>query len=135
MMPKATLRQVSDAIAAILTDLVPEIPWQVSIMGPSYPKTTTGFICCDEVKYEAFAKDESEAMAEFSLTILSPNPKSDPTNTTIIEDYAMKVRDVLTKESKLYGWALDSSVESITFGTPAGISAIGVAVMKFLVKF
>lgn len=134
-MPKTTLRQVSDAIAAILTDLVPEIPWQVSIMGPAYPKTTTGFICCDEVKYNAFAKDDDEAVAEFSLTILSPNPKSDPTNTTIIEDYAMRVRDVLEQERKLDGWALDSSVESITFGTPAGISAIGVAVIRYLVKF
>ncbi len=135
MMPNTTLRQVSDAIAAILSDLVPSIPWQVSIMGPAYPKTTTGYICCDEVKYKPFAKDDDEAVAEFSLTILSPNPKSDPTNTTIIEDYAMKVRDVLNKNNKLDGWALDSSVESITFGTPAGISAIGVAVIQFLVKF
>lgn len=134
-MPKATLRQVSDAIAAILTNLVPEIPWQVSIMGPSYPKAITGFICCDEVQYKAFAKDEDEATAEFSLTILSPNPKIDPTNTTIIEDYAMKVRGVLEQERKLDGWALDSSVESITFGTPAGISAIGVAIIRYLVKF
>ena len=46
-----TLRQVSDALMAILSDRVPEIPWKAAVMGPSFPKGLTGFVCCDEVDY------------------------------------------------------------------------------------
>lgn len=135
MAEEVTLRQVSDAIEAILSDLVPDIPWRTGIMGPAFPKSVTGYICCNGVRYQPFVKEDSESIAEFSLTIISPNPAGDPSNTTLVEDYAMKVRAVLDQEYTLDGWAVDSSVESITFGTPQGISTIGAAVLRFLVKF
>lgn len=135
MAEKVTLRQVSDAIEAILAELVPEIPWETGIMGPAFPKSVKGYICCNGIKYEPFVKTDPESVAEFSLTIINPNPAKDPGNTTQVEDYAMKVREVLDQEYTLDGWAVDSSVESITFGTPQGISTIGAAVLQFLVKF
>ena len=135
MAEEVTLRQVSDAIEAILSDMVPDIPWKTGIMGPAFPKSVTGYICCNGVRYQPFVKEDSESIAEFSLTIISPNPAGDPGNTTLVEDYAMKVRAVLDQEYTLDGWAVDSSVESITFGTPQGISTIGAAVLRFLVKF
>lgn len=105
-------------------------------MGPSYPKAITGFICCDEVQYKAFAKDEDEATAEFFSDNPQPKPKERPYQHDNHRGLCYEsARHVLEQERKLDGWALDSSVESITFGTPAGISAIGVAVIRYLVKF
>lgn len=132
-MPK--LREVSDALEAILEDKVPEIAWKQAVMGPTYPKALTGFICCDKIEYNQTEKTgEPQATATFALQIISPNPKSDPTNTTMIEDYATKVKAVLGEERTLDGWALDSAVKSIQFATPAAVTNIGIAIIEFVVK-
>lgn len=133
MMPK--LREVSDALEAVLEDLAPEIAWKQAVMGPTYPKKLTGYICCDKIEYDQETKTgEPQATATFALQIISPNPKSDPTNTTMIEDYATKVKGILDKERTLDGWALDSGVTSIQFATPAGMTNIGIAIIEYLVK-
>ena len=130
-----TLRQVSDALMAILSDRVPEIPWKAAVMGPSFPKGLTGFVCCDEVDYEPFVKGDRIAEAVFGIQIICPNPKGKETDTTLVEDYAMKVRRVLAEEWTLDNWAVDSTVNSITFATPAGLSSIGIAIIKYTVGY
>lgn len=134
-MMTTALRNVSEAIEAILSNEVAEIPWKTGIMGPQFPKELTGFICCDEIQYHALDKEESMVTATFAVQIICPNPKDDPQNTTAVEDYAMKVRQVLAKERKLDGWASDSYVDSITFATPAGTTSIGIAILKFVVNY
>ncbi len=133
MMPK--LREVSDALEAILEDRASEIVWKQAVLGPTYPKELTGYICCDKIEYSQVEKTgEPQATATFALQIISPNPKSDPTNTTMIEDYATKVKGVLDEERTLDGWALDSAVKSIQFATPAAVTNIGIAIIEFVVK-
>lgn len=132
-MPK--LREVTDALEAILEDEAPEVRWKQAVLGPTYPKGLTGYICCDKIEYEQTSKAGTpQATATYAIQIISPNPKSDPTNTTIIEDYAAKVKEILDKERTLDGWALDSAVKSIQFATPAAVSNIGIAIIEFLVK-
>lgn len=132
-MPK--LREVSDALEAILEDRASEIAWKQAVMGATYPKELTGYICCDKIEYSQVEKTgEPQATATFALQIISPNPKSDPTNTTMIEDYATKVKAVLGEERMLDGWALDSAVKSIQFATPAAVTNIGIAIIEFVVK-
>lgn len=130
-----TLRQVSDAIEAILEDQVPGIEWKQAVLGPVFPKTLTGFICCDSISYEPFTKGDAIAEATFGIQIICPNPKGNPQATAPVEDYAMQVRDVLAKEWMLDNWAEDSSVEKITFATPAGMPSVGVAIIEFHVKY
>ncbi len=134
MMEPASLRRITDALLSILEDRVPDIPWKVSIMGATFPKKLTGFIICDEVRYSPYDKDERIAEATFGLQIICPNARGD-TNTTVVEDYAMAVRNVLAEEYRLDDWAQDSYVESIVFGTAKGVTNIGTAVITYIVKY
>ena len=130
-----TLRQVSDAIEAILADQVPEIEWKAAILGPVFPKTLTGYICCDNIEYGAFTKKEDLVEATFAIQIICPNPKDDSEATAPVEDYAMKVRKVLADNWELDGWAEESAVKTITFATPAGMATVGAAILEFHVKY
>lgn len=133
-MSDVTLRNVSDAIQAILEDKVKDIEWKQAVMGPIFPKTLTGFICCDEVTFDPATKIEPLAKAVYGVQIVCPNPSKD-TSTTLVEDYAMATMEALRGEPKLDGWAVDSNVESITFGTPAGNATIGIAIIKLSVMY
>nr|DAI69138.1 MAG TPA: Minor tail protein U Alpha-Beta fold, VIRAL PROTEIN [Caudoviricetes sp.] len=128
-----TLRRIADAIEAILEDKVPEIPWQYAVLGPVFPKTLTGYICCNEIKYDPFVKSDNIAVADFAIQIICPNTQKG--DATAVENYAMKVRETLGAERTLDGWAEDSSVQAIVFGTPAGSQNIGIAVIDFTVKY
>lgn len=130
-----TLRQVSDAIEAILEDKIPDIEWKAAVLGPVFPKTLTGYICCDSVDYNVDTKGADTAEATFAIQIICPNPKENPEGTEYVENYAMQVRETLAEEWDLDGWARDSSVEKITFATPAGISSVGVAILEFHVQY
>lgn len=133
---KDTLHQISDELMEILKDECAAIPWKSTVMGPTYPKELTGFVCCDSVEYEPFSKADTKAVAVFTVEIICPNPKTaEVGDTRAIEQLAMNVKRVLRKNNTIDGWAQDSSVDKILFATPAGIANTGVAVLQFSIQF
>ncbi len=52
-----------------------------------------------------------------------------------LEDLAMEVKDVLTENATIDGWAEDSNVDKVVFATPAGIVNIGLAIFSFIVNY
>ena len=129
-----TLQQVTDALEAILEDRVSEVKWEVSLMGPRFPKETTGYIICDEVSYEDFTKGNPIARATFGIQIICPNPKKEIDIQTV-EKVAMKVRQALAEEYTLDDWAMDSKVNSVLFGTAPGQKSIGMAILDYTVDY
>jgi hypothetical protein len=134
-MSTTSLRKISDELEAILTDEIPAIPWKSEVMGPAFPKELKGFICCDSVDFSPNTKVSQIAEAEFTIEIICPNPKDKANDTTLVEDYAMQIKDVLQKNRSIDGWAQDSAVRKILFATPAGVSSIGIAIISFIVKY
>lgn len=132
---RITLSKITDAIDAILSEELPAIPWKQEVLGPVFPKTVTGYICCDSVEYGLMDKLTPTAKAVYTIEIISPNPKGKEYSTNLIEGYAMDARDILRNNERLDGWAIKSAVNKIIFATPSGIANIGVAVMEFEVVF
>ncbi|SUP42249.1 hypothetical protein [Veillonella criceti] len=126
------ISRISDAIDAILSEKLPHIPFKQEVLGPTYPKELTAYICCDTISYEKQNKGCEIGMATYTIQIICPNPKG---ITNEIEGYAMDVCEVLRNEYTLDDWAMDSHVKKVIFATPAGISTIGVAVITLEVEY
>ena len=126
------LHQIGDAIAAILADEQPEIPWRQEVLGPVFPKALTGYICCDSVEFTATSKLSTKAKAVYLIQIISPNATAE---TSRIEDLAMMTRKVLARNSALDNWADHGFVSQIIFGTAAGNNKIGTALLTYEVQF
>jgi len=131
---KVTLRRVSDAIEAILGEKFPAVEWVQATLGPVFPKVLTGFICCDEIIYAPQTKLNPVTTAYFIIEIICPNPVREAADNEV-EDLATAVREALSENDNLDGWAESSMVNRIQFGTPAGNASIGAALMELEVKF
>lgn len=114
---------------------MPQVAWKAAVMGPVYPKVLTGFICCDAVQYERFTKEHNKATAVYVLRLICPNPKDMELATEPIEDMAMQVKEILRDNPTIDGWARDSFVNLIQFGTPTGMPTIGEAILQLVVDF
>jgi hypothetical protein len=128
------LHRISDELLAILKEEVPDIPWTESVIGPSFPQTLTGYICCDTVEYESYTKQAAAANALYTIEIICPDPQH-MNSVRQVETLAIQVKDVLRKNGNIDGWALSSMVNRIVFATPAGMKHVGVAIMEFAVRF
>ncbi|AXB81780.1 hypothetical protein ACG98G_00205 [Megasphaera hexanoica] len=128
-------RQIANEITAILEDEFPDMTWKSAVLGPAYPKTLTGYVCCDTITFDPFTKSKKQASATFTIEVICPNPKEKADNTQYIEDLAMEINDVLTENKTIDGWADDSRVEKIVFATPAGRPEIGIAIFTFTVEY
>jgi len=117
-----------------LAEEIPGVEWKQSTLGAVFPKTLTGFICCDEIIYEPQTKLNCITTAYFIIEIICPNPVREVADQEI-EDIAAKVREILDANATLDGWAEQSNVNRIQFGTPAGNQTIGAALMELEVKF
>ena len=63
-----------------------------------------------------------------------PNPKGEELKTRPVENMALHIREILAKDYSLGGWALNSSVDRIIFGTPAGMNTVGRALILYTVE-
>lgn len=64
-------QEVTDAIARILSDELPDIPWTVLVKGFKRSKQTEGTISCDEVTYSFDAKGSRNGRATYLLYLRS----------------------------------------------------------------
>lgn len=128
-------RMIANEIVEILKDEFPDMVWKSAVLGPSYPKELTGYVCCDTITFEPYSKKSRQALAVFTIEIICPNPKNKADDTQYIEDLAMEVKDVLCENRTIDGWAQDSCIDKIVFATPAGRPDIGIAIFSFTVEY
>lgn len=128
-------RKIADEIQAILSEEFPDVVWRTAVLGPTYPKELTGYICCDSITFEPYHKIRRQASATFTIEIIAPNPRGQEMDAQYLEDLAMEVKDVLTENATIDGWAEDSNVDKVVFATPAGIANIGLAIFQFTVNY
>lgn len=134
-MEKYTLHNISNYLLEFLKQEMPEIKWEEKVLGAVFPKETTGLIYCDSLEFQNTGKTISKAKAVYGIDIICPNPKNTEPETRTIENMALNVRQILTKDYSLGGWALFSSVDRIIFGTPAGMNTVGRALIMYTVEF
>lgn len=85
-------RMIANEIVEILKDEFPDMVWKSAVLGPSYPKELTGYVCCDTITFEPYSKKSRQASAVFTIEIICPNPKNKADDTQYIEDLAMEVK-------------------------------------------
>lgn len=134
-MEKYTLHNISNYILELLKQEMPEIKWEEKVLGAVFPKETTGLVYCDSLEFQNTGKTISEAKAVYGIDIICPNPKGEELKTRPVENMALHIREILAKDYSLGGWALNSSVDRIIFGTPAGMNTVGRALILYTVEF
>ena len=131
-MEKYTLHNISNYILELLKQEMPEIKWEEKVLGAVFPKEMTGLVYCDSLEFQDAGKMMSKAKAVYGIDIICPNPKL---KTRPVENMALHIREILAKDYSLGGWALNSSVDRIIFGTPAGMNTVGRALILYTVEF
>jgi len=134
-MEKYTLHNISNYILELLKQELPEIKWDEKVLGAVFPKETTGLIYCDSLEFQHTGKTISKAKAIYGIDIIGPNPKGEELKTRPVENIALRIREILTKDYSLGNWALYSSVDRIIFGAPAGMNTVGRALIMYTVEF
>ena len=114
---------------------MPEIKWEEKVLGAFFTKETTGLVYSDSMDFQNTGKTISKAKAVYGIDIICPNPKGEELKTRPVENMALRVREILTKDYSLGGWALYSWVDRIIFGTPAGMNTVGRALIMYTVEF
>lgn len=107
-------QEVTDAIARILSDELPDIPWTVLVKGLKRSKQTEGTISCDEVSYSFDAKGSRNGRAIYSVYVVAAGDSVD------IDDVADRLDAVIFKNPTLDNWATTARVTQILFGVSQG---------------
>lgn len=126
------LHQVTDALIAILSDEMPDIIWKEAVVGAIFPKELTGYVICDRMAFENISKLDYKVKATYLIQIICPDTKAEVRR---IEDLALQVRKILTKNYTLDNWAQNGMITDIIFGTATGNSKIGTAIINYEVAF
>ena len=127
------LHEVANALMNLLNDTLPDIPWQERVIGLQIPKELTGSFCCTGIDFKRVDKTTTECVAKYTVYIIDPTVnRVEPRN---VETLALQIRDVLTKNNDLDGWAIDSVVDSIAFATAGGRNDVGAAIIEYTIIF
>ena len=107
-------QEVTDAIARILSDELPDIPWTVLVKGLKRSKQTEGTISCDEVTDRFDAKGSRNGRATYSICVVAAGDNVD------IDDIADRLDAVILKNPTLDNWATTARITQILFGVSQG---------------
>ena len=107
-------QEVTDAIARILSDELPDIPWTVLVKGLKRSNQTEGTISCDEVTDRFDAKGSRNGRATYSICVVAAGDNVD------IDDIADRLDAVILKNPTLDNWATTARITQILFGVSQG---------------
>lgn len=105
--------EVIEALAGIVREAVPNVPWSVNISGSNVSKGIEGTISCDRVAYDQQAAGLIIATATFSIYVV------DMGNDAQIDDIGDALFDALNC-SDLNKTCLVCYVNNIIYGAPRG---------------
>lgn len=123
------LTGLSAAILSILEQAVPDISWVHEMKGASIPAVPMGTVSADEIRYESKTKFSDMATVSFSIYLIVPEPSE-----LNVEQLAMSVKQTLSDHYDVDGYAYNSFVRRIIFGTAPGVKQAGAALLVYDVE-
>lgn len=105
--------EVTEALAEIVREAVPDVPWSVNIAGLNASKDVQGTISCDRVAFDQQAADLIIATATYTIYVV------DMSGDAQIDDIGDALFDALNC-SDLNKTCLVCYVNNIIYGAPRG---------------
>ena len=134
MSSESRLHEVANALLALLADEVSAIPWVEEIIGPKFPKETTGTLSCSQLTFKSNAEATTTASAVYNIAIIAPDPAKNASDPRYIESLALQVYAAL-QDSNLDGWADNTIIKRIIFGAAPGRIECGMALIEIVITF
>ena len=124
----STRVEVTKALASIIREALPNVPWSVNISGANATKGIEGTISCDHVSFEQGARCFVLARATYTVYVI------DMQGNAPIEEIGDTLFDVLNC-SDLNGACMVCNVNSIVYGAPKGNQKASALLMELVAEY